>query len=134
MATIGKIRRRQLVNGERISAIARSLNLAHNTVKKYLNTTGAPSYQRQRLDQPRRAVRSRPPSSNGWNTTTPSPGPSAAPPAACASAGNPRATAPLPTSCLVRARWGGRRWKWRANWRRRMASPVRRSSAPNGAD
>jgi len=53
METISKIRRRHLVNGESISAIARSLNLSRNTVKKYLNTTEAPSYQRQRQDKPR---------------------------------------------------------------------------------
>ncbi len=45
--TIAKIRRRHLVNGESISAIARSLNLSRNTVKKYINTTDEPGYQRQ---------------------------------------------------------------------------------------
>lgn len=36
METIAKIRRRHLVNGESISAIACSLNLSRNNVKKYL--------------------------------------------------------------------------------------------------
>ena len=39
METIGKIRRRHLINGESISAIARSLNLSRNTVKKHLSTS-----------------------------------------------------------------------------------------------
>lgn len=39
MESIGKIRRRHLVNGESISDIARSLNLSRNTVKKYLNAS-----------------------------------------------------------------------------------------------
>lgn len=47
METIGKIRRRHLVGNESISAVARSLNLSRNTVKKYLKTTTAPQYQRQ---------------------------------------------------------------------------------------
>ncbi|WP_208854845.1 IS21 family transposase [Chromobacterium haemolyticum] len=47
METIGKIRRRHLVGNESISAVARSLNLSRNTVKKYLKTTEAPQYQRQ---------------------------------------------------------------------------------------
>lgn len=38
METIAKIRRLHIVNGESISAIARSLNLSRNTVKKYINT------------------------------------------------------------------------------------------------
>ena len=52
MESIGKIRRRHLVNGESISAIARSLNLSRNTVKKYLNATAEPTYQRQRQPKP----------------------------------------------------------------------------------
>ncbi|WP_329907515.1 helix-turn-helix domain-containing protein [Serratia quinivorans] len=52
METIGKIRRRHLVNGESISAIARSLNLARNTVKKYINTLDEPAYQRQLQHKP----------------------------------------------------------------------------------
>ena len=52
METIGKIRRRHLVNGESISAIARSLNLSRNTVKKYLNATAEPTYSRQRQPKP----------------------------------------------------------------------------------
>ncbi len=51
METIGKIRRRHHVGKERISAIARSLNLSRNTVKKYLNAQAEPAYQRS--DQPR---------------------------------------------------------------------------------
>lgn len=53
METIAKIRRRHLVNGESISAIARSLNLSRNTVKKYINTTDEPAYQRQHQAKPR---------------------------------------------------------------------------------
>jgi len=52
METIAKIRRRHLVNGESISAIARSLNLSRNTVKKYINTSDEPGYQRQRQYKP----------------------------------------------------------------------------------
>ena len=52
METIGKIRRRHLVNGESISAIARSLNLSRNTVKKYLNATAEPTYRRQCQPKP----------------------------------------------------------------------------------
>ncbi len=51
METIGKIRRRHLVGGESISAIARSLNLSRNTVKKYLSAQADPTYQRS--DQPK---------------------------------------------------------------------------------
>jgi len=51
METIGKIRRRHHVGKESISAIARSLNLSRNTVKKYLNAQAEPAYQRS--DQPR---------------------------------------------------------------------------------
>jgi transposase len=49
METIGKLRRRHLVKGESISAIARDLNLSRNTVKKYLNAEADPVYQRESL-------------------------------------------------------------------------------------
>lgn len=52
METIGKIRRRHLVGGESISAIARSLNLSRNTVKKYIKAKDAPVYLRQKQAQP----------------------------------------------------------------------------------
>jgi|AOMQ01.1.fsa_nt_gi DNA-binding CsgD family transcriptional regulator len=45
METIGKIRRRRHVGGESISAIARSLNLSRNTVKKYLGILTEPVYR-----------------------------------------------------------------------------------------
>ena len=38
--TIGKIRRRRLVQGESISAIARDLGLSRNTVKRALRSEG----------------------------------------------------------------------------------------------
>lgn len=47
METIDKIRRRHRGNGESISAIARSLSLSRNTVKKDLNATAKLTYQRQ---------------------------------------------------------------------------------------
>lgn len=47
METVSKIRRRYHVKGESISSIARSLNLSRNTVKKYLNQTDQPVYQRE---------------------------------------------------------------------------------------
>jgi transposase-like protein len=40
METIGKIRRRRLVQGDSISAIARDLGLARNTVKRALRHDG----------------------------------------------------------------------------------------------
>ena len=40
METIGKIRRRRLVQGESISAIARDLGLSRNTVKRALRFEG----------------------------------------------------------------------------------------------
>ncbi|AYW90360.1 Transposase and inactivated derivatives [Yersinia pseudotuberculosis] len=46
METIAKIRRRHLINGESISAIARYLNLYCNFVGKYINTTDEPADQR----------------------------------------------------------------------------------------
>ena len=53
METIGKLRRRHLVKGESISAIARDLNLSRNTVKKYLNAEVDPVYQRDRQPAPK---------------------------------------------------------------------------------
>ncbi len=50
--TIGKIRRRRLVHGESISAIARDLGLARNTVKKALRRDGEP-FEYRRVVQPR---------------------------------------------------------------------------------
>jgi transposase len=52
METIGKIRRRHHVGGESISAIARSLNLSRNTVKKYLHVEAEPTYQRSAQPKP----------------------------------------------------------------------------------
>lgn len=46
MDFIAEIRRRHFVSGESISAIARSLKLSRPTVRKHLQTTEAPSYQR----------------------------------------------------------------------------------------
>ena len=49
METIGKIRRRRLVHGESISAIARDLGLSRNTVKRALRFEGeAYEYRRVR--------------------------------------------------------------------------------------
>jgi transposase len=50
--TIGKIRRRRLVDGESISAIARDLRLSRNTVKRVLRFEGE-AYEYQRRRQPR---------------------------------------------------------------------------------
>jgi len=50
--TIGKIRRRRLVQGESISAIARELRLSRNTVKKALRSDGEP-FEYRRRHQPR---------------------------------------------------------------------------------
>jgi transposase len=52
METIGKIRRRRLVQGESISAIARDLGLARNTVKRALRLEGE-SFEYHRSSQPR---------------------------------------------------------------------------------
>lgn len=52
METIGKIRRRHQVGGESISAIARSLNLSRNTVKKYLGMLAEPAYRRSAQPKP----------------------------------------------------------------------------------
>jgi transposase len=52
--TIGKIRRRRLVHGESISAIARDLGLARNTVKRALRFDGeAFEYRRTRQPMPK---------------------------------------------------------------------------------
>ena len=52
--TIGKIRRRRLVKGESISAIARDLQLARNTVKRALRFEGeAFEYRRTRQPKPK---------------------------------------------------------------------------------
>jgi transposase len=52
--TIGKIRRRRLVQGESISAIARDLQLSRNTVKRALKFEGeAYEYRRSRQPRPR---------------------------------------------------------------------------------
>jgi transposase len=52
--TIGKIRRRRLVQGESISAIARDLGLARNTVKRALRFDGeAFEYRRTRQPMPK---------------------------------------------------------------------------------
>jgi transposase len=53
METIAKIRRRHLVHGETISAIARELRLSRNTVKKYLNQSEAPAYRRREQPKPK---------------------------------------------------------------------------------
>jgi transposase len=54
METIGKIRRRRLVDGESISAIARDLRLSRNTVKRALRAeSGVFEYQRKRQPRPR---------------------------------------------------------------------------------
>ena len=53
METIGKLRRRHLVKGESISAIARDLNLSRNTVKKYLNAEADPAYKRESQPAPK---------------------------------------------------------------------------------
>ena len=49
--TIGKIRRRRLVQGESISSIARDLGLARNTVKRALKVEGD-GYENRRARQP----------------------------------------------------------------------------------
>ena len=50
METIGKIRRRRLLHGESISAIARELGIARNTVKNALRADGETfEYHRLRI-------------------------------------------------------------------------------------
>lgn len=52
--TIGKIRRRRLVQGETISGIARDLGISRNTVKKALRSDGEPfEYHRRRQPRPK---------------------------------------------------------------------------------
>jgi len=51
--TIGKIRRRRLVQGESISAIARDLKLSRNTVKRALRFEGDEGFEYRRTSQPR---------------------------------------------------------------------------------
>lgn len=53
MDIIAEIRRRHLVSGESISAIARSLNLSRPTVRKHLHSTVAPVYERQQQPAPK---------------------------------------------------------------------------------
>ena len=54
METIGKIRRRRLVQGESISGIARELGISRNTVKKALRSDGdAFEYRRQHQPRPK---------------------------------------------------------------------------------
>lgn len=53
MDIIAEIRRRHLVSGESITAIARSLNLSRPTVRKHLRTTSPPTYQRQHQPAPK---------------------------------------------------------------------------------
>lgn len=53
METNGKLRRRHLVKGENVSAIARDLNLSRNTVKKYLKAESEPVYRRERQPHPK---------------------------------------------------------------------------------
>jgi predicted transcriptional regulator len=54
METVAKIRRRHLVHGETISGIARELmRLTRNTVKKYLNQSEPPAYQRSAQPKPK---------------------------------------------------------------------------------
>ncbi len=53
MDIIAEIRRRHLVSGESISAIARSLNLSRPTVRKHLHSTAVPVYERQQQPAPK---------------------------------------------------------------------------------
>ena len=53
MESFAKLRRRHLVKGESISAIARDLNLSRNTVKKYLRADVGPAYRRQQQPCPK---------------------------------------------------------------------------------
>jgi transposase len=53
METLVKIRRRHLVKGESISAIARDLGLSRNTIKKYLKAEAEPVYQRTQQPAPK---------------------------------------------------------------------------------
>lgn len=53
MDIIAEVRRRHLVSGETISAIARSLKLSRPTVRKHLRSTDMPTYQRQQPPPPK---------------------------------------------------------------------------------
>lgn len=53
MDIIAEIRRRHLVSGESISSIARGLNLSRPTVRKHLQTTSNPVYQRRSQPVPK---------------------------------------------------------------------------------
>lgn len=53
MDIIAEIRRRHLVSGESVSAIARSLKLSRPTVRKHLKTTEEPVYRRERQPVPK---------------------------------------------------------------------------------
>ena len=53
METAAKIRRRHLVDGEKISVLARELNLSRNTVKKYLKQSDVPVYHRRVQPKPK---------------------------------------------------------------------------------
>jgi len=53
METATKIRRRHLVDGESISALAREFHLSRNTVKKYLKQAEPPRYRRSEQPKPK---------------------------------------------------------------------------------
>lgn len=53
MELIAEIRRRHLINGERISSIARDLKLSRPTVRKHLKTVSQPVYHRELQVQPK---------------------------------------------------------------------------------
>ena len=53
MDIIAEIRRRHLISGESISAIARSLKLSRPTVRKHLHTVEPVAYQRKAQPVPR---------------------------------------------------------------------------------
>jgi transposase len=63
--TIGKIRRRRLVHGESISAIARDLGLSRNTVKRALRFEGE-GFEYRRTNQPRPKLGPFLPILEGW--------------------------------------------------------------------
>jgi predicted transcriptional regulator len=52
METIGKIRRRRLVDHDSISEIARDMGLSRNTVKKALRSDGEPPEYRREAPTP----------------------------------------------------------------------------------
>ena len=53
MELIAEIRRRHLINGERISSIARDLKLSRPTIRKHLKTVSQPVYHRELQVQPK---------------------------------------------------------------------------------